>query len=136
MYWKLMFTRAGIFTDANVARDPQLLNGIPTMTTMLRRCVLFVSYMALLPTSLISAETPDVSKPPSGDTFPAGWSAESPRDEIRPEFSFEPKGGPKKAGSFVIRHDEREALDGWFQKTFAVTGGKSYRFNAVRKLTD
>jgi predicted amidohydrolase len=36
----------------------------------------------------------------------------------------------------VIRHDEREGLDGWFQKSFAVTGGEFYRFQAVRKLTD
>ena len=59
-----------------------------------------------------------------------------PRDEIRPEFSFEPKGGPKQAGSFVIRHDKREGLDGWIQRSFAVTGGEFYRFEAVRKLTD
>jgi predicted amidohydrolase len=71
----------------------------------------------------------------SDDAFPPGWTAESPRDEIRPEFSFEPKGGPKQAGSFVIRHDERDGLDGWFQKSFAVSGGEFYRFQAVRKLT-
>jgi predicted amidohydrolase len=66
----------------------------------------------------------------------AGWSAQAPRDEIRPDFSFESKGGPKQAGSFVIRHDKRDGLDGWFQKSFAVTGGGFYRFGAVRKLTD
>jgi predicted amidohydrolase len=67
--------------------------------------------------------------------LPDGWSAKAPREEIRPAFSFEPQGGPKKAGSLVIRHDEREGLDGWFQKTFAVTGGAFYRFQAARKLT-
>jgi hypothetical protein len=67
--------------------------------------------------------------------YPSGWSAKSPRDEIRPEFSYEPTGGPKKSGTFVIRHDDREGLDGWFEKSFPVTGGEFVRFQAVRKLT-
>jgi predicted amidohydrolase len=69
------------------------------------------------------------------DTFGEGWLAKAPRDEIRPEFSFEPKGGPNNAGRLVIRHDEREGLDGWFQKSFAVTGGNHYRFGALRRIT-
>ena len=32
---------------------------------------------------------------------PDGWQTVAPRDEIRPAFSFEPKGGPKNAGSLV-----------------------------------
>ena len=32
----------------------------------------------------------------------------------------------------VITHDERDGLDGWFQKSFPVSGGESYRFEAVR----
>src|SRR5260221_9403916 len=55
---------------------------------------------------------------------------------MRTEFSFERKGGRRQAGSFVIRHDSRDGLDGWFQKSFTVTGGEFYRFEAVRKLTD
>jgi predicted amidohydrolase len=68
--------------------------------------------------------------------LPDGWQTVAPRDEIRPAFSFEPKGGPKNAGSFVIRHDAREGLDGWFQKSFAVSGGEFYRFHAVRSCVD
>ena len=64
---------------------------------------------------------------------PNGWQTVAPRDEIRPEFSFEPRGGPKHAGSLVVRHDHRDGLDGWFQKSFAVSGGDYYRFHAVRK---
>ena len=74
--------------------------------------------------------------PTQGDPFPSGWTANSPRDEIRPAFSFEPDGGPKQSGSFVIRHDQREGLDGWMQNSFAVTGGEFVRFQAARKLTD
>ena len=68
--------------------------------------------------------------------LPDGWAAVSPRDEIRPEFSFEPNGGAKQAGSFVITHDRREGLDGWIQKSFAVTGGEFYRVSALRKTHD
>lgn len=65
-----------------------------------------------------------------------GWLAVAPRDEIRPAFSFEPAGGPKQAGSWVIAHDRREGLSGWFQKTFAVAGGEYYAFHAVRQTRD
>lgn len=65
--------------------------------------------------------------------IPEDWAAISPRDEIRPWFSFEPKGGPRQAGALVLMHDQREGLDGWFQKSFAVTGGDFYRVSAVRK---
>ncbi len=67
---------------------------------------------------------------------PAGWQTAAPRDEISPVFSFEPKGGPNHDGSFVITHDSREGLDGWFQKSFTVSGGEFYRFQAVRKTRD
>ena len=46
-----------------------------------------------------------------------GWSRESSREEIRPTFSSDDK------GLFTITHDEREGLDGWFQKSFPVSGG-------------
>ncbi len=65
-----------------------------------------------------------------------GWETVAPRDELRPVFSFEPKGGPRNTGSMVIRHDHRDGLDGWFQKSFTVTGGEYYRFRAVRKTFD
>ncbi len=93
-------------------------------------------FIAAVSGSMVYAAPPDGGKSRSGDALLAGWSARSPRDEIRPEFSFDPLGGPKHAGSLVIRHDERDGLDGWFQKSFSVTGGEFYRFAAVRKLTD
>jgi len=68
--------------------------------------------------------------------LPAGWSAQSPRDEIRPAFSYQLRGGPHQNGSFIIEHDRREGLDGWVQKTFPVQGGEYVRFQAVRKLTN
>ena len=93
------------------------------------------SITTLLASLAVSAQ-PDAGSPPNGAAYPSGWTAHSPRDEIRPEFSFEQQGGPKQSGSLVIRHDQREGLDGWFQKEFSVTGGEFIRFHAVRKLTE
>jgi predicted amidohydrolase len=75
------------------------------------------------------AKTPAPAAP-----LPEGWTGVSPRDEIRPAFGFDPKGGPKGDGAFVIQHDDREGLHGWVQKSFPVTGGKHYKFSAVRKV--
>lgn len=72
----------------------------------------------------------------AGQPFPGGWIATSPRDEIRPSFSFDASGGPDKSGSLVIVHDAREGLDGHFQKEFVVEGGQSYQFQAFRKTTN
>src|SRR5438105_15169201 len=55
---------------------------------------------------------------------PNGWQTASPREEIRPEFSFDPKGGPSGGGCFVIRSDSRSGLDGCWTRTFAVSAGK------------
>jgi len=38
-------------------------------------------------------------------------------------------------GSLIITHDEREGLDGWFQKEFPVQGGGFYRFQVKRKIS-
>ncbi len=65
--------------------------------------------------------------------LPDGWSVVSPREEIRPQFTFVPNGGPHESGSFVIEADQREGLFGWWEKTFEVEGGQFYQFSAVRK---
>ena len=63
-----------------------------------------------------------------------GWQTAAPREEIRPEFSFSPKGGADGKGAFVIKADAREGLDGYWTKTFPLKGGQHYRFTALRKL--
>src|SRR5206468_11171855 len=63
-----------------------------------------------------------------------GWVAVSPREEIRPAFSFKKDGGPKGRGSLVISDDEREGLDGCWRKTFPIKGGAYYRFRVVRRV--
>lgn len=54
------------------------------------------------------------------------WTPRSPRDEIRPAFS-------REKASLVITHDAREGLDGWYERSFPVTGGGWYAFRALRK---
>ena len=62
-----------------------------------------------------------------------GWKTAAPRDEIKPEFRFNPKGGPDGRGGWIIRSDKREGLHGFWTRTIPVTGGKFYRFRAFRK---
>ncbi len=61
---------------------------------------------------------------------PDGWTAAAPRDEIRPEFAFDPNEGTDGKGCLVIRADRREGLAGFWMKSFPVTGAKHYRFAA------
>src|SRR5205807_6909003 len=75
-------------------------------------------------------------KEAKGDRLPPGWDAVSPRDEIRPTFSYDAKGGPKAGGAFVITAADSAGQHGWFQKTFPVSGGKAYRFSALRRTHD
>jgi predicted amidohydrolase len=63
-----------------------------------------------------------------------GWRTASPRDELRPNFSFIPKKGADGIGILVIQTDKREGLDGYWTKTFSIKGGQHYRFSALRKL--
>ncbi len=66
---------------------------------------------------------------------PGGWTAESPREEIRPEFSYDPKGGPEGKGALVIRAGANEGQHGFWVKTFPVKGGSYYRFQAFRRVS-
>ncbi len=61
---------------------------------------------------------------------PEGWQALSPRDEIRPCFSFNPRGGPSRTGALIISAGKLEGLDGHWSKTFPVKGGQYYQFRA------
>jgi predicted amidohydrolase len=68
-------------------------------------------------------------------TPPIAWSTHAPREALLPKFTYNPKGGMDGAGAFTITADEREGQHGWFQKSFDVTGGKHYRFYAIRKAS-
>lgn len=66
---------------------------------------------------------------------PDGWATAAPRDEIKPRFSYLPKGGPDRRGSFVIESDGSYGRIGKWTRSYAVRGGEHYSFSAVRKIT-
>ncbi|HUS06694.1 MAG TPA: carbon-nitrogen hydrolase family protein [Bryobacteraceae bacterium] len=65
---------------------------------------------------------------------PAGWTAEALRAEIRPKFTYDPRGGRAGSGAFVIETDARDGLDGFWKRSFPVEGGKYYGFHGFRKV--
>src|SRR5258708_6508575 len=101
-----------------------------------KRPLWFVGFviLATLASFPLEAEPPKRAGSSDGGDFPPGWKPASPRDEIRPGFSFDPKGGPKSDGSLISASDEREGLHGWWQKTFAIVGGRHCHFQALRKV--
>jgi predicted amidohydrolase len=66
---------------------------------------------------------------------PPGWEAKAPRDEVRPVFSYDEKGGRHARGALIIEADAREGLDGFWWKRFPTVGGKYYEFSAWRRIT-
>jgi predicted amidohydrolase len=74
------------------------------------------------------------SSPETAAPAPDGWRPESPREEIRPAFSWKADGGRDGGLSLRIQHDDREGLDGYWAKAFPVQGGRYYRFQAFRRI--
>ena len=68
------------------------------------------------------------------DNAPDGWATASTREEIKPRFSYSSKGGHDGKGRFIIEHDQRDGLDGYWTTSFPITGGNYYRFEAFRRL--
>ncbi|HZU37315.1 MAG TPA: carbon-nitrogen hydrolase family protein [Gemmataceae bacterium] len=95
-----------------------------------RNIVLYGSALALASAFLIAWSWRGTAADPPATTAPDGWTTAAPRDEIRPEFAYDSTGGPDHRGCLIIKADQREGLDGWWKKTFPVTGGKPYRFTA------
>src|SRR5688572_15597846 len=82
------------------------------------------------------AASPSETAVSSSSQTPDGWAPYAPREEIRPRFSADAKGGRGGKGSLVIEADERDGLHGGWTKTFPVDGGKDYGFQAFRKTAD
>jgi len=49
-------------------------------------------------------------------------------------FQLRSEGGPGRTGSLVIRAGRREGLDGHWETTVPVSGGRWYRFQAFRRV--
>ena len=65
-----------------------------------------------------------------------GWRPFRHRNETAPGFEIRRDGGPHGHGGLVIRHDDREHLDGAWMKTLEVRGGSHYRITAYARMTD
>ena len=91
-------------------------------------CGLFVvtSILACLSQSGLTRE-------PDSAPWPDGWTAKSQREEIRPAFRYEPAAGPGGKGLFILSTDAEAGQHGWVQKTFPVTGGKTYEITVQRR---
>ena len=71
----------------------------------------------------------------SETTILPAWSAESPRQEISPEFQQLPGRGPDGEVALAIRADGREGLMGAWTTSLPVQGDDYYRFS-VRRQTE
>lgn len=58
-----------------------------------------------------------------------GWQTGYPREEIRPQFAVEQQFNGRLL--LCIQQDQREGLDGYWEKRFAVVGGQWYHFSAA-----
>ena len=85
----------------------------------------FFQVSAALAAGLIEGERP------AG--LPEPWSVHAPDREIIPQFFYDPQGGMRHDGSFRIRTNAGVEQHGWFQRSYPVSGGKWYRFQAMRK---
>lgn len=107
------------------------------MTALVRRWrILSLVWVLGMTAVQASAEQPQAGVPKGNGQIPPGWESVAQREEIRPTFSFDIKGGPKGNGAFVIVTGDSVGEHGRFQKSFPVTGGKCYRFEALRKATN
>jgi predicted amidohydrolase len=70
----------------------------------------------------------------SRDLVDDSWKPVSPRDEIKPQFSFGPAGGKEGHPGLIISADQRKGLQGRWEKVVPVDGGQYYRFAAFRKV--
>jgi len=92
---------------------------------------IFIPYLAVA-LMLPSENSADERQP---ENVPDGWTAESPRDEIRPHFSYESNGGPNGASCFVMTATGKSENTGQWTSTVPVTGGRHFSFRAFRKVT-
>lgn len=89
---------------------------------------------ALVLFGVTAAAAADGQTPPGIGGVPQGWQTAAPRDELRPEFSYDSSGGRDGRGGWIIQHGDREGLHGYWYKPFPVQGGRHYHFHAVRRV--
>src|SRR6266540_422466 len=91
-------------------------------------------FIAVLLTGTAGRPAEALAPAPAG--APEAWQTASPREELKPAFSFTAGGGRSGKGAFLIEHDAREGLDGYWVKPFPVHGGRCYRFEVFRQTAN
>jgi predicted amidohydrolase len=99
------------------------------MTPLLSKLCLPVLLAAVL--SIFAAAADAFANEPAA---PDGWTSASPRDEIRPKFSYSATGGRDGHGALTIASDQREGLQGYWTRTYPIKGGGCFRFSAARRV--
>jgi hypothetical protein len=99
-----------------------------------RSLLVLLGVVSVLSVAMVQTPSaPPAARRAESAPFPAGWEQVSQREEIRPAFSFDPRGGPGGSGAFVITTADSVGQHGWCQKAYPIIGGKSYRFQAARR---
>ena len=96
--------------------------------TLARNILLVAAALGVCAARAGAPNPADGANPPG---TPAGWQTAAPRAELRPAFAVEPQGGAEGKCGLLIRADQREGLDGWWARTFPVTGGSYYHFSTL-----
>ena len=89
----------------------------------------------VLLSSACTLSSPLLASPQSADSPPPGWTTGAPREELLPKFGYEAQGGMDDDGCLIIQTGSREGLDGYWTRTYAVEGGKTYQFTAFYRAT-
>jgi hypothetical protein len=82
--------------------------------------------------AVVAAERPGMAMRSvfSSEADAAGWKRWSPRDEIMPQFSFDPKGGRDGRGALKIAARAASDFGAWRSTLGNLRSGQAYRFNA------
>ena len=82
--------------------------------------LLRVAIAAMVISGLAAADRTVTLSGSSAKPWPEGWKAISPREEIRPRFTFDPGNGHGGAIALIIVADQREGQTGYWTKSFPV----------------
>src|SRR5688500_18064967 len=91
-----------------------------------------VAYTIASVGALCAAERPGLGarSVSANEADAADWKRWSPRDEIMPQFAFDPKGGREGRGALKITARAASDFGAWRSTLGNLRAGQAYRFNA------
>jgi len=72
--------------------------------------------LSILALQLISSALLVAEEVPASD----GWSTRAPREEIRPLFKYDARGGPDASGALITQTDAEPGQAGWWEKAVPI----------------